>query len=40
MGVQLGEITCKVIDSKEAGDGSIVVKIKKKYNTYSTEGYF
>lgn len=29
----------EVMDSQTEKDGSIVVKIKKQYNEYSTEGY-
>lgn len=29
----------EIVDKKEETDGSLIVKIKKRYNTYSTEGY-
>jgi ATP-dependent RNA circularization protein (DNA/RNA ligase family) len=29
----------ELVSSEEAQDGSIIVKIKKRYNNYSTEGY-
>jgi hypothetical protein len=29
----------EVVDCQEENDGSLVVKIKKEYNNYSTEGY-
>ena len=29
----------EVVDTKEEKDGSLIIKIKKKYNNYSTEGY-
>ena len=29
----------EILDSRKETDGSIIVKIKKQYNTYSTEGY-
>jgi hypothetical protein len=29
----------ELVSSEEAKDGSLIVKIKKKYNNYSTEGY-
>ncbi len=30
----------ELVDSQESNDGSVIIKIKKKYNNYSTEGYF
>jgi hypothetical protein len=30
----------ELVDSQEANDGSLIVKIKKRYTNYSTEGYF
>lgn len=32
-------IKYEIIDSQTADNGSLVVKIKKEYNDYSTEGY-
>ena len=29
----------EILDSKREPDGSILIKIKKQYNTYSTDGY-
>lgn len=30
----------KVMDTQKEDDGSLIIKIKKQHNTYSTEGYF
>lgn len=29
----------EIVDSHPANDGSLIVRVKKQYNTYSTEGY-
>ena len=29
----------ELVDSQESNDGSLFIKLKKKYNNYSTEGY-
>jgi hypothetical protein len=29
----------EIVDTQNANDGSIIVKIKRKYTNYSTEGY-
>ncbi len=29
----------EILETNKESDGSIVIKIKKQYNTYSTEGY-
>lgn len=29
----------EILDSKKEADGSLIIKIRKQYNTYSTEGY-
>jgi len=30
----------ELVDTQESNDGTVIIKIKKKYNNYSTEGYF
>ncbi|MBQ8233747.1 MAG: protein pyrBI [Lachnospiraceae bacterium] len=29
----------EILETSKESDGSIIIKIKKQYNTYSTEGY-